>query len=182
MLSRLYRSMFEWRFEQPSMDELQKADAIVVQAYSRSRHGDGPGRANYILAYTAFDMWEAFKLPVLSMTEIQMTRKDPPTKFVYKGQTGGHSTQDCNTFTIAQAHAKFCAERGYKTVIVVASEPQMGRALWCYERLGLATIPMPVEIRQCLSSNYLHWSHRGVMRFAVREFCVRLMFLAKGHI
>ena len=182
MIDRIVRAFTRWKFERPMASDFRCVDAVVVQAYSRSRSGSESGEANQEIAHTAQLLYDTFRLPVLSMTEIEMADPDLRADFIYRGHTGGHSTQDCNTFTIAFQHANYCKQKGYSCVVVVASPDHIGRCLWEYERLGLTALPFPVDISHVMSDDYLHWSHRTRARFVVREFFVRLLFLAKGYI
>ena len=182
MFSRLKRLVFRWRFQRAKSDDIDRANVIVVQAYSRSRDGKDAGQANAMLATYARMLQEEFGYLILSMTEIELADPDLRVLATYRGHTGGHSTHDCNTYTIAEFHAEYCRKCDFRRVVLVASSDHIGRCKWVYERLGLEGLPFSVDIDACMSSDYLHWSHRTRMRFVVREFCVRLMFLAKGYI
>lgn len=186
IFKRLWRIVFSWSFKVPPKEELETADLILTQAYSRNADGSsGPG--NEILASVVRDCYILFGTPVLPQEEVSWCLTESvPQVGVANGSKDGRSTIGHNTYTVAVMQAEYCRGKGVKTVIVVAHPIHMNRALWVYERLGLRALPasMPLDYGKYQGPNLMHGSARcHWFVFWLREmFVARPLFLLQGKI
>ena len=141
-----------------------------------------PGPGNELIAKTAKALSQMYRLPVLTQSEIELADDSLLYVYIYRGQTGGHSTMACNTYTITEAQASFCKKRGWKKIIVVAFPLHMGRAIWTYQLFGLETMPANMPKTGYAHSELIHWSHRKEWLFFLREILVRVFFFLQKKI
>lgn len=186
ILKRIWRTMFSWSFRLPLEEELEKAELIVTQAWSRNADNT-PGPGNEILAKVAKDYHERFGQLVFAQEEVAWCLPPHvPQTGVAGGSPDGRSGASWDTYAVAHLQAAHCHRLNIKTVIVVAHPLHMNRALWTYERLGLKALPasMPKDYAKYQGPNLVHATTRGHwLIYWLRESCLaRPLFLIQGKI
>lgn len=178
----LFWCFYTWNIAPASPENLGNADAIVTQAFSRSKKG-GIGKGNHTLACVAHLLHICYQLPILAQEEIALANPSLSYMIVIRRENNqGSSAISWNTHTVAKKQFEICKTNGWHSVIVVSAPDHMGRALKVYEKLGLKAVPAPMPTEEYFEPNLTHWSHRRKWRFRMREFTARICFLFAGKL
>lgn len=183
----LWKAFIDWDFVPATDEQMQGAQLIVTQAWSRCKD-QSPGAGNILLAKVADDLSAKTGLKVFPQEEVAgaLSHKTPVAG-IAGGSKDGASTLEWNTESVAKLQIEYCHEHKLTRVIVIAHPSHMNRALGVYRELGLLAIaaPVPRKWAPYQDPDLIHWwfRYRWMIPIAwARELLARVLFALNGKI
>lgn len=180
-VKKLFQIFFVWNVPAASEEELLQADAIVTQAFSRTKDNrPGPGNGMMASLMRQLHLW--YGLPILAQEEVAWAAPKLSYACVSEDPNrSGNSTASWNTWEVAKVQAEYCTKRGWKKVIVVAVPDHMLRSLEVYRKLGLEPLAAPMHRRNYCSPSLTAWTCWHPWLFRLSEIGRRLLFWRWGY-